>query len=108
MQLQQDHLQQLQTENQQVAAAAQQTTTDVDEATAERNACINNLRQIDAAKNQWALENNKATGAIPSEQDVIPYLKDNLMPVCPSGGIYLIGAIGVPPTCSIPGHVLPQ
>lgn len=24
------------------------------------NACINNLRQIDAAKQQWALENNKA------------------------------------------------
>ena len=26
------------------------------------NACINNLRQIDGAKDQWAVENNKHTG----------------------------------------------
>jgi len=51
LQLQQEHLAQLQTENQQIAAAQAETL--------QRNACINNLRQIDAAKLQWALEKNK-------------------------------------------------
>jgi prepilin-type N-terminal cleavage/methylation domain-containing protein len=30
--------------------------------TAQRNACISNLRQIDGAKEQWALENKKSAG----------------------------------------------
>jgi chromosome segregation ATPase len=97
---------QLQTENQQAAAAAQQASAEA-QAIAERNTCINNLRQIDAAKNQWALENSKPVGAVPTEQDIAVYLKDNVIPVCPSGGTYTIGAVGTPPTCSIPGHVLP-
>jgi DNA repair exonuclease SbcCD ATPase subunit len=101
-QQQQEQLQQIAAENQQARAAAQQADAD-----AERNTCINNLRQIDAAKNQWALENNKTADAIPVAQDVLPYLKDNVFPVCPSGGTYTINAIGVPPACSIPGHVLP-
>src|SRR5438477_12065760 len=29
--------------------------------TSQRNACINNLRQIDGAKQQWALENHKTS-----------------------------------------------
>jgi chromosome segregation ATPase len=106
VQLQTENLQQLQTENQQAAAAAQQASAEA-QAIAERNTCINNLRQIDAAKNQWALENSKPVGAVPTEQDIAVYLKDNVIPVCPSGGTYTIGAVGTPPTCSIPGHVLP-
>ncbi|HEU6449065.1 MAG TPA: hypothetical protein VFV23_11570 [Verrucomicrobiae bacterium] len=98
VQLQQEHLQQLQTENQQAAQA------DVEE----RNACINNLRQIDAAKQQWALENNRTAADIPTEQDLLPYLRDNLFPVCPSGGSYTINAVGILPACSVPGHLLPQ
>ena len=31
-------------------------------ATSQANACINNLRQIDAAAQQWALEKGKKTG----------------------------------------------
>jgi chromosome segregation ATPase len=74
----------------------------------ERNACINNLRQIDAAKQQWALEKNKTPEAIPTVQDLLPYLKDGVFPVCPSGGTYTLNAVGELPSCSIPGHVLPQ
>jgi DNA repair exonuclease SbcCD ATPase subunit len=85
-------------------AAAQQAEADADE----RNACINNLRQIDAAKQQWALEKNKTADAIPAVQDLLPYLKDGIFPVCPSGGTYAINAVGEAPTCSTPGHVLPQ
>jgi hypothetical protein len=43
-----------------------------------RNACINNLRQIDAAKQEWALENDKTADAIPTEQDLLPYFKDGV------------------------------
>jgi len=88
------------------------------------NACINNLRQIDSAKNQWALEHNAKSNDIVTINDIRPYIerernnafikldaKGNL-PKCPSGGIYTIGKIGEPPTCSlgtnvIPAHVLP-
>jgi hypothetical protein len=75
---------------------------------AQRNVCINNLRQIDAAKQQWALENDKAADAIPTGLELLPYFQDGIFPVCPSGGTYTINAVGVPPTCSIPGHALPQ
>ena len=43
--------------------------------TAQRNACINNLRQIDAAKQQWALENGKKDGDVPTRSDLAPYLR---------------------------------
>jgi hypothetical protein len=71
----------------------------------QENACINNLRQIDAAKQEWALEKGKKTGDVPDKEDLLPYLRS--WPVCPSGGIYTIGAVGEKPTCSIPGHQLP-
>ncbi|HOP97770.1 MAG TPA: prepilin-type N-terminal cleavage/methylation domain-containing protein, partial [Verrucomicrobiota bacterium] len=35
--------------------------------TSQTNACINNLRQIDSAKHQWALENNQPSSATTSE-----------------------------------------
>jgi hypothetical protein len=109
-QQQQEQLQQIAAENQQARAAATQVDADA-QAIAERNQCINNLRQIDAAKNQWALENNKTVGAVPTAQDIAPYIKldaNGNIPGCPSGGAYTIGAVGVPPTCSVPGHALPQ
>jgi uncharacterized protein (DUF3084 family) len=93
---------QLAVENQQVRAVAQQL-----DAEAARNACINNLRQIYAAKQEWALESNKGVDAIPTAQDLLPYIVGEIFPVCPSGGTYTIGAVGVSPICSIPGHVLP-
>jgi len=102
---------QSQTENQQAAAPAQpaeQLSRPVSAEIAQRNVCINNLRQIDAAKQQWALENSKTDDAIPTALELLPYLQDNLFPTCPSGGTYTINAVAVPPTCSIPGHALPQ
>jgi hypothetical protein len=71
------------------------------------NACINNLRQIDAAKKEWALENGKSGGDVPTAADLKPYFKDGKFPTCPAGGIYTIGAVSNAPTCSIPGHALP-
>jgi regulator of replication initiation timing len=103
-QQQQDQLQQLAAENQQVRAAAEQLGA---QAIAERNVCINHLRQLDAAKQAWALENNKAADAVPTVEQLLPFFKDGAFPICPGGGTYTIGAVGELPTCSIPGHVLP-
>jgi hypothetical protein len=67
---------------------------------------INNLRQVDVAKNQWALESNDVV----TINDIRPYIeldaKGNL-PKCPSGGIYTIGKIGEPRTCSLGTNVIP-
>ncbi len=101
----QQQLQQLTTENEQVRAAAEQLGA---QAIAERNVCINHLRQIDAAKQTWALENNKTAEAVPTAEQLLPFFKDETFPVCPSGGNYSINAVGELPACSIPGHVLPQ
>lgn len=85
--------------------------------TAQANACINNLRQIDAAANEFALEHGKTNGeAINFPDDLTPYIKLNSqgkIPSCPAGGIYSIKRVGETPTCSLgttvtPAHVLPQ
>ena len=110
VQQQQEQLQEMQTqtENQQANPAPEPSAEPPASAVAQLNVCLNNLRQIDAAKQQWALENDKTADAIPPAQDLLPYLSNMVFPVCPSGGTYTINAVGVPPTCSIPGHVLPQ
>jgi chromosome segregation ATPase len=70
------------------------------------NACINNLRQIDGAKQQWALENKKTANDLPSAADLAPYLKGNAIPACPGGGSYTLNSVGQVPACSAPGHAL--
>lgn len=74
--------------------------------TAQKNACLNNLRQIEAAKQQWALENNQNETAVPTMRDIAAYLKDNQVPTCPKGGRYTLGRLSVAPRCSQPGHEL--
>jgi competence protein ComGC len=73
-----------------------------------QNACINNLRVVQSAKQEWALENQKPNDATPTENDLTPYLPNHQMPVCPAGGTYTIGNVTNSPTCSIPGHELPE
>jgi prepilin-type N-terminal cleavage/methylation domain-containing protein len=86
-------------------------------ASSQANACINNLRQIDAAINEWALETGKSTGAaITSVATVSSYIKLNSassVPGCPAGGTYTVGNVGDAKqiSCSLstltPGHRLP-
>lgn len=71
--------------------------------TAQKNACINNLRQVDGAKEQWALENKKVTGDTVGNSDITPYLKGSTMPNCPSSGSYTPNAVGTTPSCSKSG-----
>jgi prepilin-type N-terminal cleavage/methylation domain-containing protein len=84
-------------------------------ATSQATSCINNLRQIDSAANQFALEQHKRTGQyITFPDDLTPYIKLNAnseIPVCPAGGIYTCGTVGDAPTCDLsntadPAHVL--
>jgi hypothetical protein len=75
--------------------------------TSQANACINNLRQIDAAKQEWALEKGKSVTDVPTEDDIKVYIYHSRLPHCPAGGTYTINAVGQPPECSIPDHKLP-
>jgi len=70
--------------------------------------CISNLRQIDAAKIQWAAENNRPAGTLVGSQDLAPYFANKTFPLCPAGGAYSINVIGQNPTCNLPGHAIPR
>ena len=74
-------------------------------ATSQQNACINNLRQIDGAINEWALETGQSSGT-PSATSVSAYIKlnaNNSVPGCPAGGTYTYAALGNNPqiSCSL-------
>jgi len=79
--------------------------------TSRKYACINNLRQIDGAKEQWAMANNVGTGNTGATWGTLVgaagYIKAS--PACAAGGTYTIAAIGTSPSCSTTGlgHVLP-
>ena len=83
-------------------------------ATSQCNACINNLRQLDSAANQFALERGRSTGAgITLTTDLTPYIKlnsNNSLPACPAGGTYACANVGTNPTCTLstltPSHRL--
>ncbi len=98
LKLQQAHLAELQSEKQKVVVAGV--------AVIQQNQCVQNLRAIDLAKQEWALDKNKASDAMASDRDLLPYLKDGVFPTCPGHGIYLINSVGEFPVCSLPGHDL--
>jgi prepilin-type N-terminal cleavage/methylation domain-containing protein len=88
--------------------------------TSQQNACINNLRLVDAAKQQWALEQRKQTTDTPaaSGTDLQPYLgrgANGELPTCPVdpgnsfGSSYTVNNVGTSPQCAIlpATHVLP-
>ena len=78
------------------------------------NACINNLRKIDDASQQWGLEYNQAASATVAFDDIQPYLKGSI--TCPSAGLgatfassYTLTTISNKPTCNVvpATHLLP-
>ena len=81
-------------------------------ATSQANACINNLRQIDAAAQEFALEKGKMTGGtINYPTDLTPYIKLNSassIPPCPAGGTYACSTVGINPLCNLASSVTPQ
>jgi prepilin-type N-terminal cleavage/methylation domain-containing protein len=73
-------------------------------ATSQRNACANNLRLIDAAKEQWAMESGQDSGAAVVTTEVNTYLKGSTTPSCPARGAYNYAVVGTKPSCSITSH----
>ena len=78
--------------------------------TSQQNACINNLRQIDGAKQQWALENKAGTNATPANTDIQPYMgrgSGGTLPTCPADSSitfatsYTINDVQTAPACLI-------
>ena len=67
------------------------------------NACINRLRMIDAAKQNWALDHHKATNDVPTWDDIRFIISPRGdIPACQAGGIYTIGRVDEEPLCSYP------
>ena len=87
-------------------------------ANSQANYCINNLRQIDSAAQQFAFTAGKHAGdTINYPSDLTPYIKLNSnggIPPCAVGGVYTLNPVGTIPSvvCSLgstvtPAHVLP-
>jgi prepilin-type N-terminal cleavage/methylation domain-containing protein len=75
------------------------------------NACIANLKQIEGAKANWAMEMRKTNADTPVDGDLFGstlYVRSK--PLCPANGTYTLNAVDTLPTCSIvgpPAHALP-
>ncbi|MDB6123834.1 MAG: hypothetical protein JWQ71_2827 [Pedosphaera sp.] len=107
---QQQQFQQLVSENQTLKNQSQELQQASNQAAtvAQLNACVNNLRQIEGAKQQWALENKKSAGSIPTTADLAPYFPQNVFPTCPASGAYTLNTVSAHAVCSIRGHSIPQ
>ena len=81
-------------------------------ATSQQNACINNLRQIDSAISEWALETGQNNGtAVASVSTVSAYIKLNSgtsVPGCPAVGTYTTANVGSTPQVSCSLSTLPS
>ena len=88
--------------------------------TSQQNACINNLRLIDSAKQQWALEKGKQSTDTPVDSDLITYLGRGTageLPTCPVDSTtppsfdtsYTPNNVGTKPACQVvpTSHILP-
>jgi prepilin-type N-terminal cleavage/methylation domain-containing protein len=75
--------------------------------TTQSKSCIHNMRRIDCAIQQWALENGKKDTDPPVEAELVTYIKGSpVMPVCPAGGAtYTLGAtVGTIPAVTCPNY----
>jgi hypothetical protein len=76
------------------------------------SACVANLRVVQGAKDQWAMNEGKGPTDIPTWGDLSVYMPDSWMlhvPKCPDGGVYTIGQVSQTAACSINDdwHALP-
>jgi Zn-dependent protease with chaperone function len=72
--------------------------------TAQASACVSNMRLIDAAKEQAALENEYAADADVPEENLSNYIERGFGSlVCTKGGRYTVNPVGQDPECSVHG-----
>jgi type II secretory pathway pseudopilin PulG len=84
----------------------------------QQTTCIDNLRLLDGAKQQWALENKQSSAATPTAVQIQPYCGragPGKLPLCPSdiaqsfATSYVLNDCSTAPVCvSVATHVLPQ
>jgi hypothetical protein len=63
-------------------------------------ACKHFLGEIAEAKRSWSLQTNSQTHSVPTEADLAPFLRGGVLPLCPTGGTYTLGAVNELPRCS--------
>jgi prepilin-type N-terminal cleavage/methylation domain-containing protein len=73
-----------------------------------RNICLTNLRKIDDAKEQWAMQTGRANGTSTDAHvgEIDEYTRKAALMACPAGGDYAYGPVGEPATCTVDGHVI--
>ncbi|HEY1172956.1 MAG TPA: hypothetical protein VGH19_16425 [Verrucomicrobiae bacterium] len=71
------------------------------------NACIAEMKQLDGAAQQWAVENNRPDDAPLNPMDFVHLLKGAQFPLCPAGGKYSFTIVSNPPCCTFTAHSLP-
>ena len=77
---------------------------------AQKNTCIAQLKQLDGAKRQWAIDQEASVGSLVTWSDIIgtnAYIK--IQPTCPLSGAYKLGGLTENPSCSLAhsdGHSL--
>jgi prepilin-type N-terminal cleavage/methylation domain-containing protein len=70
--------------------------------TSRAKSCVANLKQIESAKEQWAMDTKAGPSDTPVAGDLYgPTAYVKVDPECPSGGTYTIGDMSTRPTCSI-------
>ena len=83
-------------------------------AKSQATACINNMRQIDTAVQQFSVEKGRHVGdPVVYPDDLTPYIKLNaqgVIPPCPAHGIYTLNTVGNYPSafCSLGTTVTPS
>ncbi len=73
----------------------------------QRTICISNLRSLEGAKMNWALEQKRSGSDVPTDGDLFGstlYIKEK--PACPGNGTYSLNAVDSKPVCSISTHTL--
>jgi len=66
-----------------------------------QKACVSNLKQIQSASEQWAMDKKQAGSAVPTDNDLFgPGNYVVRKPTCPAGGTYTIPAVDTDPTCN--------
>ena len=85
--------------------------------TSQNKLCIDNLRMIDAAQQQWALETGALGTTVPTAANLQPYLGrgNGELPICPLDPVqsfatsYNLNNCQTSPTCQLDpvNHVLP-
>ena len=74
----------------------------------QRNACLNNLRQLASGTESWVLASGKSLEDAVDVPKVCEYIKGATLPICPTEGMYDIPPVGLRPTCSVHGDLLKE